>query len=414
MRLFSLIVPLVLSATCVLGDENWTRFLGPRGDGHTDSVGLPVTWSEGQNIVWKTPIHDKGWSSPVIFGDTIWMTTATEDGKRLYGVCVDKQTGKLLHDIKLFDVAEPGYAPDLNSYASPTPVIEEGRVYLHFGSYGTVCLNSQTGEKLWVRDDLPCNHHRGPGSSPILFENLLILTFDGFDQQYLTALDKQTGKTVWRTDRGFSYRIDNGDIKKAYSTPKVIEVNGRTLLISPSAQATCAYDPRSGEEVWRVNHGGMNAANVPVYGHGMLFINTGAGGWKLFAMKPDGEGDVTNSHVVWKFSRSVPSRPSQLLVGDLLFMVANNGVASCVEAKTADVVWSRRLGEDFSASPLSAEGRIYFFSQAGTTTVVEASRDYKVLGANKLDSGCMASPAVSGKALYLRTKTHLYRVEKQP
>ncbi len=391
--------------------ENWPEFRGPSGDGHAADAKLPLTWSETENVTWKTPIHGKGWSSPVIWGNQIWMTTATPEGHAMSVICVDKTSGKVLHDFKLFDVKEPGFCPEMNSYASCTPAIEEGRVYIHFGSYGTACLDTATAKPLWVRQDLPCDHHRAPASSPILWEDLLILTFDGFDLQYLVALDKATGKTVWKKDRDLEYRIDNGDIKKAYSTPTVFEIDGKLQLISPSASATVSYDPRTGEELWRAYSGGMNAAARPLYGHGLIYANTAAGGIKTFAVKPGGSGDVTDSHIAWKFSRTSPTRPSQLLVGDELYLVNDDGIAAGLNAKTGEELWTKRLGGKFSASPLYSQGRVYFFDEDGETKVIKSGPEFELIATNKLDGGCMASAAVSGDALFVRTKTHLYRIE---
>jgi len=372
---------------------------------------LPVEFSDEQHVVWKTPIHGKGWSSPVIWGRQIWMTTAPEDGKQLFAVAVDRDTGKILHDLKVFDIEKPQFCIPKNSYASPTPVLEAGRVYVHFGAHGTACLDTATGKVLWTRQDLPCNHHRGPASSPILFENLLILTFDGFDLQYVVALDKNTGKTVWKRDREIAYDTDNGDIKKAYATPLVIQVAGKPQLIDPSAGASMAYDPRTGEELWRVRCGGMNVSCRPIYGHGLVYMSTADGGFRLFAVKPDGQGDVTTTHVAWKLTKGAPRYASQVLVGDLLFMGNDQGVLSCVDARTGDVMWQERVGGTFTASPLAAGDRIYFFSEEGDVPVIAATREFKLLAKNKISAGFMASAAVTGDALILRSKTHLYRVE---
>ena len=392
--------------------ENWPQFRGPTADGQSDSRGLPLTWAEDKNIIWKTAIHDKGWSSPVIWGQQIWMTTAREDGKELFAVCVDRATGKIVHDLKVFDIEKPAFCIAYNSYASSTPVIEAGRVYVHFGSAGTACIDTATGKTLWTRIDLPCNHHRAAGSSPKLFGDLLILIFDGYDVQYVAALDKTTGKTVWKKDRGIlTYKKDDGDIKKAYGTPAVFEIEGKPQLICPSAQATIAYNPRTGEELWRVDHGGMNACAVPVYGHGRLYLTSGDGGDQLVAVKPEGKDPVPGSRIDWTMKKNVPSRPSLLLIGDYLYMVSNGGIASCVDAKTGEVVATVRLKGNFAASPIYAEGRIYFVSENGPVTVVEAGRELKVLAVNELADNCMASPAVAGSALFLRTRTHLYRIE---
>ncbi len=409
---------LTLALTCApapssRAGDNWPQYRGPSGNGHSDSKGLPLTWSEKENVVWKTAIHDKGWASPVIWGKQIWMATAREDGKELFAVCVDRDSGKILHDVKVFDVPKPAFCIAFNSYASPTPVIEEGRVYVHFGSAGTACLDTATGKILWERRDLPCDHWRGPGSSPILVDDLLILTFDGYDQQYLAALDKKTGKTVWKKERETNYPPKtDGDLKKAYSTPQVFEIKGKRQLISPSSEVTVAYDPRTGNELWRVHHGGMNGAARPVLGHGRLFLTSGHNG-KLLAVRPDGSGDVTQSHVDWICNKGVPSRPSLLLIGDHVFMVSDKGILSCVDVKTGEVIGKGRLPGDFSSSPVYADGRMYFASQDGATFVVEANPEMKILASNKLDAGCMASPAVAGKAIFLRTKTHLYRLEKK-
>jgi outer membrane protein assembly factor BamB len=403
----------VLLTLPVRAEENWPEFRGPHGDGHSNATGLPLTWSETENVRWKTPIHGKAWSSPVIWGGQIWLTTATEDGKQLFAVCVDRTSGKILRDLEVFAIEKPQFCIPYNSYASSTPVIEEGRVYVHFGAPGTACLDTKTGRTLWARQDLPCNHFRGAGSSPILFGDLLILTFDGFDFQYVAALNKHTGETVWRTDRNIEYGTDDGDMKKAFVTPTVIDFAGRKQLISPSAGATLAFDPSSGKELWRVQSGGMNAAARPLFGHGLVYATSAYQGYQLFAVRPEGTGDISDSAVEWKFGKSVPSRSSPLLIDDLLFMVSDSGVFTCVEAKTGKAVWQKRQEGAYSASPLYADGRIYFFSEDGQSPVLAPEREYKALALNKLDGSFMASPAVSGKALFLRTKTHLYRVEEK-
>ena len=400
------------AASSSSAETNWPQFRGPQGDGQSPAKGLPLTWSETENIRWKTPIHGKGWSSPVIWDGQIWLTTATEDGKQRFAVCVDAASGRKVHDVVVIDDPDPQFCHPMNSYATPTPVVEAGRVYLHFGSAGTACLDTHSAKTLWLRQDLPCNHHRGAASSPIVFENLLIVPYDGYDQQYVVAFDKQTGKTVWKRDRSItSYKSDDGDIKKAYGTCTVIDVDGRPQLIAPGAEATMAYDPRTGKELWRVRHGGMNASARPLFGHGRLIINTGAGGLKLLAVNPAGQGDITDTNIAWKYGKVVPTRSSQLLIGDLLFMVNDAGIASCLDAHDARQQWQERFGGDYSASPLYVDGRIYFFSQDGRTPVVEPSATYKLLAENELGDGYMASPAVVGKAFVLRSRTHLYRVE---
>ncbi len=407
-----LAIPVLFSRPLV-ADENWPRFRGPRADGRTDSTGLPTTWSETKNIKWKTPLHDRGWSSPVVWGDQIWVTAATADGKVDYAICVDKHDGRIVHDLALWEnekVYPLGNA--VNSYASCTPVIEAGRVYVHFGSYGTACLDTSTGKILWQRRDLPCEHFRGPGSSPILFENLLIFHMDGFDHQYAIALDKTTGDTVWKTERDVDYGTDNGDVMKAFSTPIVIDAAGKLQLISPTAKSAFSYDPRTGKELWRVTFPSHSVGAPPLYQNGLVFINTGFGKADLLAVKPDGAGDVTGTHVVWAARKSIGSKPGQVVVDDLIFNVHDAGTATCLDAKTGDELWSHRLGGEFSAALLYGDGKVYFCDHTGTTTVVQPSRKYVELAANKLDDGCLASPAVTGQALIWRTRSALYRIEE--
>lgn len=392
--------------------DNWPAFRGADGSGRADGHGLPVTWSETRNVRWKTAIHGKAWSSPVIWGKQIWLTTAPEDGKELSAVCVDRDSGKIVHDLVVFDNPKPAFVHPTNSYASSTPVIEEGRVYVHYGSAGTACIDTNTGKVLWQRRDLPCDHWRGPASSPILFENLLILTFDGHDFQYLAALDKETGKTVWKTDRQLAPAAADGDGKKAYSTPIIIKVGDQQMLISPAAYGTQAFDPKTGKEIWRVSHGGMNVASRPLFEQNRLYLTTGDSGKQLLAVRPDGKGDMTGDHVDWTFNKGVPTRASLVLVGDLLFMASNDGRAVSVEAGTGKEVKRANLGGGMVASPLAVDGKVYFFGQDGNSHVLEANRDMKTIATNKLDEGCWASPAVVGKALFLRTKTHLYRIEE--
>jgi len=403
--------------------DAWPQFRGPTGQGMSDATGLPLKWSETENVRWKTAIHGKAWSSPVVWGEQIWLTTATEDGRELFAVAVDRATGRILHDLKLFEVEKPQYADRFNSYGSPTPVIEEGRVYVTFGSAGTAALDSKTGRVLWERRDLECNHYRGAGSSPIVWRNLLIMHFDGSDRQYIVALNKQDGRTVWQTDRSIDFQditpegkpLRDGDMRKGFSTPLVIMHENQPVLISVGSKATYCYDPATGRELWRVEERKHHSGTVtPVVGHGMVFTATGLAKGELWAVKLGGSGVITDTHVAWKVTTHVPNRPSPLLVGDLLFMIhQDTGVVSCLEAKTGELIWRERLPGlgNYSASPIYAEGRLYFFNENGYGSVIEAGRTFKVLAENKLENGFMATPAVAGKALFVRSKTDLYRLE---
>lgn len=416
---------LLMSACCLSAraDENWNQFRGPRGDGASTATKLPVKFGEGSpEIAWKTPIPGRAWSSPVIWGKQIWLTNGPEihnlaEGQtkldtplKLSAVCVDLDSGKIIHDLVLFEVDAPQFTHATNGYASPTPFIEEGRVYIHFGAYGTACLDTKTGKKIWERTDLPCNHFRGPGSSPVVYGDLLYLTMDGYDVQYIVALNKLTGETVWRKDRNVDFGTTDGDAKKAYSTPLLIKVDGREMLVSPFASHTIAYDPKTGEPLWSVKHGGMNAAGRPLYGNGLIYITTADGPNPLVAVKPTGLGDITEN-IVWKSNKAIPKRPSQILAGDLLFMMNDGGVASCMEALTGKIIWSKRLVGEYWASPLLANGLVYCFSQTGDIIVFKAARELEIVAENKLGDGFNASPAVAGEALILRSKSHLYRVQ---
>ena len=411
MRL-TILVGIAALAEIAMAGENWPQFRGPSGDGHSDSTGLPLEWNEQTNIKWKTPIHGRGWSSPVVWDDQIWMGTATEDGKKMSAICVNRKTGEILHDLLLFENAEPRFCHGTNSYASPTFALEEGRVYVHFGSYGTACLKPDTGEVLWSRRDLPCNHWRGPGSSPILFGEMLIIHYDGYDFQYIVALDKKSGKTVWKKDRDIDYNTDNGDLKKAYCTPIVIEVDGKKQLVSPAAKATIAYDPANGDMLWKVRYQQHSATARPLFDGERLFLNSGFPKAELYAVQPTGAGDITDSHVVWNAKKSVGSKPSSLLIDGLIYVIHDAGVVSCLDAKTGEIVWTDRLDGKYSASPVYADGRIYLFAEEGGATVIKPGRKFEVLTENQLDAGCMASPAVSGRSLIVRTRTHLYRIEQ--
>ena len=391
--------------------ENWPEFRGPTADGHSDSTGLPATWSETENIAWKTPIPGKGWSSPVIWGKQVWVTTATEDGKTLIAFCLDRDTGSVIHELPLFTVEKPSYIDPFNSYASSTPVIEEGSVYLSWGSYGTARVETTSGQVQWIRRDLLCEHFRGAGSSPILHGDLLIQHYDGFDYQYVIALNKHTGKTVWKTDRPTDFETDNGDIKKAYATPIVITVKEKDQLISPTSKGIFGYDVQTGAEIWRVTFDPFSTPSRPLYHDGVLIFSAGFSKGVLFAVRPDGQGDVTETHIVWKEEKSMPSKPSPLLVDGLIYTIEDQGVAMCLEEKTGESVWKARLGGNYSASPVYGDGKLFFLSEEGKTSVVVPGREYKLLAENSLPDGFMASPAVAGKAMFLRTRKAVYRVE---
>ncbi|MEM7312608.1 MAG: PQQ-binding-like beta-propeller repeat protein [Planctomycetota bacterium] len=407
-RLFPVLVSVLCLLPLVASAEvaSWPEFRGPTGDGKA-AGNIPLVIDDSV-VKWKVDIHGKGWSSPVVWDDQIWLTTATEDGKQMFVVCVDRQSGKIVHDKLLISSEEPDFCHPMNSYATPTPVIENGRVYVHFGSYGTFCLNTKTADTIWKRDDLPCNHHRGPASSPILHEGNLFVAYDGFDQQYVVALDKQNGTTIWKQKRDIDYGTDNGDLKKAYCTASIINVNGQQQLVYPSAIATIAYNPNNGDSLWRVYHKGMNASARPLYASGLVFITNGMG--SMVAVDPNGSGDLTSTQIAWSSRKGVAKKSSQLAIDGLLYMISDDGIASCRDCKSGKVIWLERLKGSFAASPIYASGRIYLFDRDGKITVIKPGRKFELLSQSKLGDGFMASPAVVENEVILRSKTRLYCV----
>ncbi len=419
--LLSLSLVLGLGSLPVGGAEEWPQFRGPHGDGSASAKGLPVSLGEDADVRWKTAIHGKAWSSPVVSGAKIWLTTASEDGAELSLVVVDRESGKILRDEVLYKVQNPQFCHKFNSYASPTPVVSGGRVYVTFGSPYTACFDEQTGAKLWERTDFVCNHFRGSGSSPVVWRDFLLMNFDGSDFQFVVALDSKTGKTVWRTERSVDFKDLNaegkitgeGDMRKAFATPVVVDWQGSPILLSSGAKAHYAYDPASGREIWRFEeHAQHSASSRPLVADGKVFFQSGFSKGQILAVKLGGSGVLDESQVAWRVKKSVPNKPSLLLVKGSLYMVDDSGIASCVDAASGETRWSERVGGNFSSSPLYVDGRVYAFNEEGKVTAFAADpAGYQKLGEGKFESGFMASPAVAGNALFLRTKTHLYRVE---
>lgn len=413
-----LLLPLLLIAPVAVAADTWPGFRGPAGDGHSTAKGIPTSFGEKENVRWKTPIHDKGWSSPVVWGDQVWVTTAKETGEELYAVCVNLKTGKVEHDLKLFTVAKPPAIKQFNSFASCTPFLEDGRGYFHFGTHGTACLDLKSGKVLWQKAELTVDHWRGPASSPVVWGDSLFLTFDGYDKQYFACLDKKTGEVKWKKDRAIKWKTDNGDLKKAFSTPQVIEVEGQPQVVSSAAEATIAYDPKTGDEIWTVYHGGMNEACRPVFAHGLVYLTAGHVK-SLLAVKP-GRGDITEKGVVWKV-KDGPTRPSPVVVKDHIYFVNDDGTAFCLEAKTGKEVWKERLADKCSASPILVDGHLIVCTEGkrdggkmeGKVEVIAADpKGFNRVSKNTLDAGCQASPAAVGDVLLIRTYTHLYCIGK--
>lgn len=393
--------------------DDWPEFRGPTAQGLSAAVGLPVEWGPEKNVAWKRPLPGLGWSSPVLHRGRVYLTTAVPlEGKkhhRLLALCMDAKTGEPAWETEVFGRAEgaPRFRPE-NSHASPTPVVDRGRLYVHFGYQGTACLDL-AGEVLWRSPPPPYDPEDGNGGSPLLVEDALIVNHDGKDRQFVLALDRTSGKALWNVDRRTRAKE-----KYAYSTPLLVTVDGRGLAVSPAAGVVCAYDPKTGEEVWRVEYGnGYSVVPRPVSGHGLVFVCTGFDKPRLLAIRPDGRGDVTATHVAWTVDRAVPHIASPVLVGDELYVVSDVGVASCLDAKTGKEHWRERLGGKHWSSPLHADGKVYFQNVEGVGFVVKAGRRFELLARNTLEKQVLASYAVGDGALFIRTEKHLYRIQNR-
>jgi len=391
----------------------WTQFRGPNGQGRSEQTGLPVRWSEGDGVVWKAPVEGLGWSSPVVDTNRVWITTATGNGHSLRALCLEFKSGKIDWDVEVFAPANPVRVNDKNSHASPSPVVENGRVYVHYGAMGTACLAADTGKILWRNANLVIDHKEGPGSSPILFENLLVVNCDGQDLQFVVALDKMTGKPVWKTTRSIPYHCDP-DLRKAFSTPALIEIGGKPELVSVGANQCNVLDPRTGLEIWRVQYTGFSNIPVPLVDGSRVLIVTDFIRPQLWSIRADGHGDVTNSHVGWKLTRQVGSSPSPVLFQGRIYLVSDQGVATCVAADSGKVIWQHRIGGTFSTSNVALNEHIYLSSEQGKTTVLRPGDEYQPVATNELNGRIFATPVVAGRSLILRTDTHVYRVETSP
>jgi outer membrane protein assembly factor BamB len=399
----SLLSLLLVLAGVAVRAEDWPQFRGPTGQGHSAERGVPIEWSESRNVVWKTPVPGRGWSSPVVAGGRVWVTTATRaTGVSLRALAFDVETGREVVNVEVFRAGTADLLNFKNSHASPTPIVEGDRVYVHFGADGTAALTT-SGDVVW-RKRLPYESQHGNGGSPILFGDLLILSCDGSDDAFVVALDKRSGEVRWRTRR-------RRPADQAYSTPLVIRVGDRDQIVSVGAFRAAAYDPQSGREIWRVSYDdGFSNVPRPVFGHGLVYIATGFQQPSLMAVRVDGAGDVSRTHVAWTLGRAAPLTPSPLLAGNELYVVNDVGIATCLDARTGEPHWVQRLGGNYSASPVLADGRIYFLSEEGVATVIAPGTTFSRLATNTLDGAVLASMAVSAGSFFIRTDTHVYRI----
>jgi outer membrane protein assembly factor BamB len=407
-RTAATIVISVAVALPAIGDaEDWPQFRGPGGQGHSAERGVPLDWGPTRNILWKTPVPGRGWSSPIVAGGRVWLTTATDRGDgTLRLLAYQLESGREALNVEVFGLGSARLLNQKNSHASPTPVADGDRVYVHFGDYGTAAL-TMDGRVLW-KTRLAHQTQHGGGASPIIHGGLLIVNCDGADSAFVVALDKNTGKVRWKTWRPQPW-------SQAYTTPLVIRHGEQEQLISVGASHAVAYEPQSGKEIWRVTYpGGFSNVPRPVTAHGLVYITTGFHQPSLLAIRPGGSGDVTRTHVAWSVSRGVSLTPSPLIVGDELYMVSDTGIVSCIDAKTGAVVWQQRLRGAFSASPVFVDGRIYFQSEDGVTTVIAPGREFKTLSVNTLEEPTLASMAIASGSLFMRTASHLYRIKTSP
>jgi len=409
-----LIASLFLGVVPVWPGQDWPEFRGPGGQGDAAAEHLPIEWDTTRNIAWKQAIPGHGWSSPVLKAGKVFLTTAVEQTVggtatlSLRALCLDQATGRILWDREVLasPAAQLPRIHNKNSHASPTPLAAGNRLFVSFGHQGTACLDLD-GQVVWRNTSLGYPPVHGSGGSPILVDEALIFNCDGASEPFVVALDKNTGTVLWKSKRETSAKR-----KFSFSTPLAIRVDGRAQVISPGSGAVCSYDPKTGREIWRVRYGeGYSVIPRPVYGQGLVFVATGFDRPAVLAIRPDGRGDVTETHVAWTLAKGAPNTPSLLLVGAELYMVSDGGIASCVEARTGRVYWQERLGGNYSASPIQADGRIYFQNEEGTAVVVKAGKDFLKLATNSLGERTLASYAVTDGALFLRTDQHLFKVQ---
>ena len=418
---------LTLALTLPAAGGEWFQFRGPDGQGHSDAK-LATEWTPKKNVTWRKELPGVGWSSPVAVGGRIYLTTAVQKGEGIalddkkpekksfdYSLrvfCLDAKTGAVVWEKEVF-VQDAKTAPGIhskNSHASPTPVVEDGNVYVHFGHMGTACLKAADGSVVWANKELAYKPVHGNGGSPIIFGPLLIFSIDGTDKQAVVALEKATGKVAWQTPR----ENKTGASPFSFTTPLVITVDSQPQLISPGSGVVMSLDPTTGKEIWRVTYGsGYSVVPRPVYANGLVYICTGYNSPTLVAIKPDGKGDVTKTHVAFTVKKNVPHNPSVLVVGDAIYMVSDAGVLSCLDAKTGVERWNERVEKAYSSSPMYANGLIYILSEDGTTTVFKPGDTYDEVAKNKLNEKTQASYGVDGSALLLRTEKALYRIEKK-
>ena len=399
--------------------NDWPRFRGPTEDGHAKVKSIPLKWSATENVKWKVPVPGKGWSSPVLSDGRVYLTTAYAQGdnqdaagvkRELRVLCFDAENGKTVWDTKVFDQkASSRPIHQKNSHASPTPIIENGKVYVHFGHMGTACLDLK-GEIVWVNKELAYNPVHGNGGTPIVVGDLLIFSADAGTDPFIVALYKKNGKVAWKKPRSETPQSR----KFSFSTPTLINMGGRSQIISPASGAVFSYDPKTGEELWSVNYGGWSVIPKPGVYKNMIFVGTGYERAHLLGIRVDekSKGNVTDSHIEWEITKRAPNTPSFMIVDDLLYFISDGGIATCVDPMTGEVIWQERAAGPMSASPVHSNGKIYFLDEQGKSTVIRAGRKFEVLATNSINERTLASYAIGEGAIYIRSLNNLYRIGK--
>jgi len=409
MKRFTVSVILLSLSFSAARAENWPEFRGPTGQGIAVAKGLPAEWSATKNITWKQAVPGKGWSSPVVVDGRIYLTTAVpntdQSSLSLRVLALDAKDGSTKWEADLFKTPADK-AHSKNSHASPTPIVEGKRLYAHFGHLGTACLDLD-GKVLWRNSQFKYSPVHGNGGSPALTDDAVVFSCDGANDPFIVALGKADGKVLWRTPR-----VSPAGRKFSFSTPLVITVKGQKQVISPGSGVVCALDPKTGREIWRVLYGqGYSVVPRPVFAHGLVFLSSGFDKATILAIRPDGQGDVTDTHVAWTSSEKAPKTPSLLVVGDELYAASDDGFATCFDAKSGKVHWSERLGGGFSSSPVFADGKVFLQNETGTGIVLKPGKRFEKLAENKLGEPTLASYAVVDNALFIRTDKRLFKVQ---
>ena len=393
--------------------DEWPQFRGPGGQGISDAKDVPVEWGDTEHVAWKTEIPGKGWSSPVLSKGKLYLTTSLgEKGATvsLRALCLDAKDGRILWDTEIFqpEATASSVMHKKNSLASPSPIVTADRLYVHFGHMGTAALDL-AGRIVWKQTEVAYTPQHGNGASPALIGDALVFSCDGVKDPFVASLDAATGKVRWTTPRNSSAKN-----QFSFSTPLAITVDGATQIILPGSGLVGGYDPKDGHEIWRSTYGdGYSVVPRPVFAHGLIYVSSSFNKPVLYAIKPAGaKGDVTATNVAWTTPKAVPHSASTLVLGDELYFVSDAGIASCADAKTGELHWSERLGGGFSASPVAAEGRIYFQNETGTGYVLKAGKEYDLLAKNELGEPTLASYAVADGTLFIRSEKYLRKITR--